>query len=139
AERQAVIHEGDKNRKISVVFRPPESTERPVPVMTYVFGGVAAVAMGTGAYFGIKGLVEKGDLDHCKPGCSADDVNKVSKDYAFADILLTGGVVSALAALYLYLSRPKAEVPVPKEVARGPAFGAAPAPGGGTARVMLRF
>jgi hypothetical protein len=138
-ERQAIIHEGDKNRKIAVVLRAADSTTRPVPFMTYVFGGVAIAALGAGGYFAVSGLVKKGDLRDCKPGCSAASVNDVSRAFGLADIFLSAGTISSLAALYVYLSRPAVEEPAPKETARGPSFGATPTSGGVVAEMSVAF
>jgi hypothetical protein len=113
-EQKTVVHEGDKNRKISVTMPAPSSVvvasrdDRPIPVMAYVFGGVAVASLGVGTIFAISGSSKEGDLDACKPSCSADAVNDVSTSYALADILITAGLVSGIAAAYVFLSRPSA-------------------------------
>jgi hypothetical protein len=118
-DQKTVIHEGDKNRKISVTLQgdapqaPATTSERPVPIMAYVFGGVAVASLGVGTVFAISGSSKESDLDACKPSCPADAVNDVSTSYAFADILLAAGVVSAIAAAYVFLSRPTVPGPSP--------------------------
>ena len=113
-EQKMVIHEGDKNRKISVTLASPasvkstpaEKPERPIPIATYVFGGAAIVSLGVGTVFALGGASKESDLDACRPACSADAVNDASTSYAVADILLTAGVVSAIAAATIFVTRP---------------------------------
>jgi len=124
-EHKVVIHEGDKNRKVSITLGgakpsgPPaapaagkDDGERPIPIPAFVFGGAAIVGLGLGTVFAISGSSKESDLDACKPTCPADDVNSASTSYAMADIFITAGVVSAIAAAYIFLSRPT----VPKKV-----------------------
>jgi hypothetical protein len=119
AEQKTVIHEGDKNRKISVTLAAPQSTgptpaakpERPVPIATWVFGGVAVASLGVGTVFALSGSSKESDLDRCKPSCPSDAVNEASTSYAVADILLTTGIVSAIAAATIYFTRPTVGAP----------------------------
>jgi len=118
-EHKTVIHEGDKNRKISVTLASPSAAapapapkpERPVPVAAYVFGGVAVASLGVGTFFALSGSSKEGDLDRCRPSCPADAVNDASTSYAVADILLTAGVVSAIAAVTIFVTRPTVSAP----------------------------
>ncbi len=131
-EQKAVVHEGEKNKKISVTLgsktaatTPPAGGERPIPPMAFVFGGVGIVSLGVGTFFAVSGSSKESDLDACKPSCSADRVNSVSTSYAFADVLFTAGVVSLVAAAYIYLARPTvlpsntARLGPPSQSARG--------------------
>jgi hypothetical protein len=112
-EHNTVIREGEKNRRISVTLpakpaakKDEVSPERPIPVMAYVFGGVGVASLGAGAYFALSGRSKQSELDACKPSCPPDEVSSVSTQYAVADILLTAGVVSVIAAAYVFFSRP---------------------------------
>lgn len=114
-EQKIVIHEGDKNRKVSVTLGAAKANnanvqvgpaDRPIPISAYVFGGAAVLGLGIGTVFAISGSSKESDLDACRPSCPANDVNSVSTSYAIADILLTAGFVSAIAAAYIFLSRP---------------------------------
>lgn len=109
-EQKILVREGERNRKIQVTLATneprPEPVARPIPVMAWVFGGVAVASLAGGTAFAIMGSSKESDLDACKPACSPDAVNSVSSSYAVADILLTAGVVSAVAAAYVFLSRP---------------------------------
>jgi hypothetical protein len=110
-EQRIVVHEGDRNRKISVTLgggTPGAVGSRAIPLPALVFGGVGVVALGVGTVFAISGSSKESDLDACKPSCPADDVNSVSSSYAVADILLSAGVVSLAAAAVFFLTRPGA-------------------------------
>ncbi|MBX3219405.1 MAG: hypothetical protein KF795_02730 [Labilithrix sp.] len=127
AEQKTVIHEGDKNRKITVTLAAPGaaapapvgSVERPVPIATWIFGGAAVVSVGVGAVFALSGSSKESDLDKCKPSCGADLVNDVSTSYAVADVLLTAGVVSAVAAAVIFFTRPEVARATPTALVRG--------------------
>ncbi len=119
AEHKTVIHEGDKNRKISVTLAAPQAVrptpevkaERPVPLTTWVFGGVALASLGVGTVFALDGSSKEGDLERCRPSCPGGAVNDASTSFAVADILLTAGVVSAVAAAVIYFTRPTVAAP----------------------------
>lgn len=120
-EQKVVVHEGDKNRKISItlVGKTTEpaagagsvQNERPIPTSVFVFGGLGVAAIGVGTAFALVGSGKEGDLDACRPNCPADDVNSASRSYAVADILWSAGAATAIAALYMFLSRPTVTKP----------------------------
>lgn len=120
AEQTTVIHEGTKNRTIAVTLASPggaapapaaSSSSRPVPITSWIFGGAALVSLGAGTVFALRGSSKESDLDACKPACGADAVNDVSTTYAVADVLLTAGVVSAIAAVAIFVTRPEVAEP----------------------------
>ncbi|MBN9166510.1 MAG: hypothetical protein BGO98_02955 [Myxococcales bacterium 68-20] len=114
AEHQTVIREGERNRRISVTLAAPAAVasvpaakaDRPVPIAAWVFGGAAVASLGVGTVFALSGSSKESDLDKCRPSCGADAVNDASTSYAVADILLSAGVVSALAAATIFITRP---------------------------------
>jgi len=112
-EQKIVVREGERNRKIEVRLKTTEPQPKPaartIPLGTWIFGGVAVASLGVGTAFALMGSSKEGDLEACKPSCAADAVNSVSSSYAVADILLTAGVVSAAAAVYVFLTRPTKE------------------------------
>jgi hypothetical protein len=96
---------------------PPERTPRadeppraePVPVFPIVLAGVGVVALGSFTYLG---LSAKSDLralesDPCAATrtCAQSDVDSVRTRYAIADVALGVGVVSLVAAAWLWFSR----------------------------------
>ena len=105
---------GEKNRLVRVQLQRAEapgstrtqvvsaSPERPVPVATWVLGGVGLAALGSFGLFGVLGKVEQG----CAPNCTADEVGTMRRDYAIADVSLGVGLLSLGAAAVLYFTRP---------------------------------
>lgn len=151
---QSVVREGEKNRKVAAAFGGGESegsapvvdsgghamkASRPVPVATYVFGGVGAAAIATGVVFAIYGTSQKSDLDACKPGCAPGDVNAMTRSFAVADVAFGVGIVSSAAAVYLYLTRPRVTSRAAGPRPSGLSFSAAPTRGGAAAAMQLQF
>jgi hypothetical protein len=113
-ELSLVARAGEKNRLVRIKLEPrsappiaagPDASrpsERPVPTISYVLGGVGVAALGSFALFGILGKVEQG----CAPNCTADQVGTMRRDYAIADVSLGIAVLSLGAATVLYLTRP---------------------------------
>jgi hypothetical protein len=118
-EQHGVVLEGDKNRKIEADFSagkahpappsadaqvapPPPPEKKSIPPLTFVFGGVAVVALGSFAYFAATGKSTEKDLaGSCKPNCTADDVSPVRRDYLIADVSLGVAAVAAVAAVWI--------------------------------------
>jgi hypothetical protein len=120
-EQRVLVVEGDKNRKITgdfsaLVPKPqpkaggggegaPERREsKPIPVLAYVAGGVAVAALGSFAFFAIRGKGREKDLaGECSPRCTDSDVDPVRRDYLVADISLGVAVVAAAVGVVLAL------------------------------------
>jgi len=152
-EVSVTIREGEKYRKISSSFEDKAAAQasisRPIPTAAYVFGGIGIAGLAAGTFFGLRGLSQKNDLDSCKPQCSPSDVDSMSRNYAIADIAFGVGVVSGVAAVYLYLTRP-ASVEAPAASSAGSsagsftaralgAFSVTPTQGGARASWALSF
>ena len=104
------------------------------------------IALATSAVFAIDGLGKKSDLDQCKPHCAAADVDAMTSRFTFADVALGAGVMAGAAAIYLFLTRPSAEVTSPAAAVSGMSGPrartvpfAAPLPGGGAIGLSARF
>ncbi|WP_394826882.1 hypothetical protein [Pendulispora albinea] len=145
-EVSATIREGEKYRKISASFEDKAAVQasisRPIPTAVWVFGGVGVAGLAAGTFFGLRGLSQKNDLDSCKPNCNPSDVDSMSRSYAIADIALGVGVVSGVAALYLFLTRPTLTAPRDAGATTalgGSSFSVAPTQGGARASWGLRF
>jgi hypothetical protein len=114
-ERQALVHEGEKNREVLVTFgavaqppaRPPEPA-RPVSTLTWVLGGLGGVALIGSGTFGAMGLSARSS-NHCDTGCTQPQYNDALTKLQVADVLLGVGVVALGAATWLYLTRPTEE------------------------------
>ncbi len=117
-EQHGVVLEGDKNRKIEADFSagkvhatgpadgtatpPPPAEKKPIPVLTFVFGGVAVVGLGSFAYFAATGKGTEKDLaSSCKPNCTSSDVSPVHRDYLIADVSLAVAAVATVAAVWI--------------------------------------
>jgi hypothetical protein len=127
-----VVREGEKNRRVDVDFG---AGERRVPAVAWAFGGVAVAAAIAGAFFELRGLHDKRELDdaRCKPACDPAAVDRMSHDLVTGDLLLVGAGVAAAAAITAVLTaRPAALEP------RAPGVSIVTWPRAGGATVGLR-
>lgn len=140
-EQRVLIRVGEKNRPIHVTFaaedkvvqKPPAS--RPIPVLTWVFGGLGVAALGSFAYFGLTGKSEADDYQSCKPYCDQGEVDRTHNKLIAADVSLGVGVVSLGVATYLLLTRPEQEAGPSARIR----LHAVPMLGGGMAGVSSSF
>jgi hypothetical protein len=125
-EQPLTVREGDKGRRLSFAFpapvRPeaaviapapaptvprdarPETQKRGIPGGVYPLGAASVLALGVSAYFGVKGLRLRGDLDACKGACPSDRVNDARHSFLASDIALGVAVVSLAAAAVVWLT-----------------------------------
>jgi hypothetical protein len=81
---------------------------RPVPVLTYVLGGVAVAAFGTFVGFGAAADQTQHDLESsCSPGCSSSDVSSLKARFIVADIAAGVSALAAGGALAVFFMRPE--------------------------------
>jgi hypothetical protein len=155
-EQDVVMHASEKGRAIEVQFganagvvpAPPKPAGKGAPgpeppagdasPWAWVFAGVAVVAFGTEAYFGVSGLGDRSNLE-AQPcartaTCTAGSVQSVRTKFAVADVALGIGVVSAVVSAYLFLTH---DVPSKKPDAGH--VDLSPVPGGGVAVVGASF
>lgn len=149
-ETKLLISEGDQFRVVDAQFatprpiapstpqplpeRAPVAMERPVPMLSYVFGAVSLAAAGTGAGFGLSSWSLRNKAEKtCAPECSPKGVEVLKQRALIADISFGVSIASAIATVTLYVLRP--EVPVEAD---GPvAFGLDVVPGGAVGSVSL--
>lgn len=135
-EQGVSIREGEKARKLSILFdttapvAPPppppgagSSEGGGPPVLGFVLGGVGVLGVGAFVTLGVLGKSQRDDLrDTCAPSCSEDDVSSVRTKLILADVSLGVGVVSLGVATYLFIassaSKPQPAAPVEAEKAR---------------------
>jgi hypothetical protein len=89
---------------------PREPGERPIPLLTYIFGGLAVVSAGTSAVVAAGAFSERSAAsDECAPNCDAERVDAIHNRFLLADI--AGGVALASAGLatYFYFTRPEVQ------------------------------
>jgi hypothetical protein len=123
-----VIREREKDR--SVVLEPPRAKapaspptppprfieERPIPVVSYVLGGVAIVLGATGTVFGVSAASDYANLERTCPGqCTDTDILGLRAKTVTADIAFSLGI--AAGAVVVYLVRPTILKPAPSEKA----------------------
>lgn len=121
-ETKVVALEGDKARRVQVTFRKPGERppiveapgfrmKRPVPLATWIVGGLSLATLAVAGVVGLVGLSQRGQLESCKPSCDPVRVVNVGKTLAVADGLFIGGLVTAAATAVIFFTRP--EIPVP--------------------------
>jgi hypothetical protein len=125
-EDKIVVREGEKNRFVTVKIHVagddvPDasttsgdgagaSTEAPkkIPTASWILGGVGVAALGSFAFFGLKGKSDESSLrSSCAPACADSDVSAVHTKYVIADVSLVVSVASLGVAAYLYFSQPR--------------------------------
>lgn len=123
---EAVVAEGDKRRVIAmkaenaarpIPAEPPRddrhdttATERPVPALTWVLGGVGLLSLGGFGFFALRGASTRSDLDSCRPFCPQDDIDASKQNYVIGDVFLGVSIVALAGAVILYVTRPEKPV-----------------------------
>jgi len=132
-ERELLVVEGQRGRTLNVDFKAPEpraapapvatpalapspslekapEAERPVPTLSYVFGGAALVGLAGFIGFGVSGMNEKNSLEaSCAPLCDDSELEGVRTKFILADTSLGIALVSAALGAYTYFTRPELE------------------------------
>jgi hypothetical protein len=123
-EREIVVEKGEKNQVVRLRFvraappsfpsapRPPQSQSqssrsRPIPALSYWFGGGALLAFaGSGVLLGSALSSLAAARDSCSPGCEPGVRDSIDARLLAADVVGGAGVVLGGLALYTFLSRP---------------------------------
>jgi hypothetical protein len=124
-EERVLLSEGERYRMLEVPFTSPPSPppappemHRPVPLATYVLGGVAIAGAVSGGIFTASSMSLRSELrDTCSPSCSESRVDDLRQRALIADISWGVGVLSLAGAATFFLLRP--ELPVEVDVALG--------------------
>lgn len=133
-EEQIVVTEGEKFRVVNVNFTtpgrqvarpgaprsaPPPEVEmaRPVPISTYVFGGIGIAAAISGGAWGISNMALRSDMEDkvngCAPNCSDRSIEVLKQRALLADISWGVSIVSLATAATIYFLRPEEPVEPP--------------------------
>lgn len=130
-EQTVRVVEGERARVIEVKLDGPRKKTPPVgepaapaapagggvPAASYALGGVALLAAGGYAYFGLHAKSEVDDMRAtCAPTCDASRVDAARRDRNIANVLFGVSALSLGGALYLALGAP------PKAAQRVPAL-----------------
>lgn len=131
-EERIVALEGETRRRVVVVLPapptsappkiaavPPPTAKPPVlpqtepprraptPWLAYGLGGVGVAALGTFAFFGLRGYRDEVRLEStCAPACAPGSDDAMRRDYLVADVALVTGIVAVAAATYLWATAP---------------------------------
>jgi hypothetical protein len=165
-EQRVVVRVNEKNRTLTAILMqsqpspatvaagsssaspppdasPPDAGVRwnPVPAATWVFIGVAGLAAGSFAFFGLSG---ENDIANMRascaavaPNCTESQVDAARTKLNVADISLGVGVASLGLAAYFFFSR--GHVPQPTSAAFNVLPDLEARPGGGVATIRARF
>jgi hypothetical protein len=156
-EDRVVIHSGEKSRVLTVQFgtpaapgasnaaggpaaaggEAPKSGGSGSPSSAWVFAGIAVVAFGTEAYFGLSGLSDRSNLENgCgkTQSCAPSDVDSVRTKFTVADIALAVGLVSAGLSAYFFITQHHGS-----DAQQSAHVDFTPLPGGGAATLGGRF
>lgn len=121
-ERRLTVREGEKHRRVVVTFPAAdnplarvspahEQVRRPVPLITYLFAGVAVAAASASTCWGLRALSDKREAEDpetgCAPGCPADRTDPVRDKARAADLAAAIAVISAAGAVTSFLLRPQ--------------------------------
>ena len=99
-EERFAVREGDRARRLRVTMPGPDAgTSWAPPPITYVFGGISVLAIGSFATFAAVGKAHEDELaGTCVNRCTDDEVAGVRRSYVVADVSLGVAVVAAGAA-----------------------------------------
>lgn len=116
--RSFVVREGEKNRSLRIELErqavvvappppPPSARRRPVPVASWVLGGVALAGAGVAAGLWISGRSGLDDLRaECGHRCAEGDVDGQRTKLLVGDVAIVAGAVALGAATWFFLRRP---------------------------------
>ncbi len=114
-ERRFAVREGDRARRVAIVLPSARDEARGLgrpPLLTYVFGGVAVLSLGSFGTFAVLGKSREDELGtSCGDRCSDAEVAEVRRSYLVADISLGVAAVAAGAAIVTWLVAPKTSKP----------------------------
>jgi hypothetical protein len=161
-EQHVIVRAGEKSRLLVVQFGTPappatpatspapaaphasaatgdsDRTPQGTRTSAWVFGGLAVVAFGTEAYFGLSGLSDRSRLKSqaCAQtaSCPESSVDSIRTKFTVADIGLGVGIASAAISAYLFLAPPSETAP-----SHAAAVDVVPVPGGAAMSVAGRF
>lgn len=113
-EQELVVREGDKLRRVEVVFGQASATppatdgERDVTPAFWIVGSAGLVGLTLFGALAGAGLAKKNDLDDraCAPACPSSDVDEARSLFLGADISLGIGLAALAVAPILYFTSP---------------------------------
>jgi hypothetical protein len=113
---ELIVREGEKNRRVTAVFRPVvsrsatppgEPARRPIPNGVWIATTLGALSLASFGAFGVLGLSTRA-ARHCDTGCSAADKSTVDLELRAADVSLGVAAVALGIGAVLFFTRPAA-------------------------------
>ena len=122
-DERLMLNEGERYRTVEVALasppRPPPELHRPVPLATYILGGVAVAGAVSGGFWTAQSATLREELENtCAPSCSEARVDELRQRALLADLSWGVSALSLVGAATFFLLRP--ELPVDIDVALGP-------------------
>lgn len=157
-ERRMVIRDGEKFRQVAVTFSAEGASEtapqpattsapapaagpaassssRPIPVATWVLGGIGVAGLATGAILRVVGSGQYDDLkSSCSPACSDSEIDRVKTKYTLSTVALGVGGAALAASVVILLAAPRESSETPAALVLQPTLG-----GGATAQLRGVF
>jgi hypothetical protein len=124
-EEEIISSEGERYRMLEVALlssaaqapAPKQEMRRPVPLGTYVLGGVALAAAVSGGIWGASSLSLRRELeDTCAPACPERRVDELRQRALITDVSWGVSALSLVGSMTLFVFRP--ELPIELEVTR---------------------
>jgi hypothetical protein len=114
--QRATVVEGTKAQRIVLTLPSRDSGQAPVVRQSLspwlvISGGVGVAALGSFAFFGIRGLSQRSDVLDCTPSCPQTEIDGARRSLLIADVSLGISAVALGAAAYLYLSSRSTDPP----------------------------
>jgi hypothetical protein len=116
AESRIILRAAEKDRAVTLDHPRPKPAVTPAltvsaapprkgpPVAAFVLGGLGVAALGSFAYFGLRGRGDESHYDStCRPNSSEADLDGLRRSYLVADISLGIAVLALGAATWLVL------------------------------------
>lgn len=147
---KVVIRQGEKNRalraslahvsppakRVDESTAPALPTSRPVPLASWILGGVGVAAVADGIAWYVVGRNGLDDLrSRCVHTCTSSDVDTERRKLLVGDISVAAGIVSLGVGTYLFVRRPE----VARSLAALPRVDFGAGPMGGRATVTVDF
>jgi hypothetical protein len=151
-EQTVDLRAEEKSRRVSVAFpdvvgpepapaprpaqpSPPRSAPAPdatsgMSVAAYALAATGVIGLGAGAVLGIKGHVERSDLEsNCAPHCKQKDVDAIQREWTAGAVTAAAGVVLVGIAIGILVLKPGPSAAAQRTLVLQPSRGGQPSLG----------
>lgn len=97
---------GAKNEPVVATFRAAPAARGSSKLPAFILFGVAGASLLTFGALAVAGQVEYDGFEACKPGCDADDVDRVQREFIAADVMLGVTAAALGTGIVLYFTLP---------------------------------